>query len=203
MSMELLRDGSAALGLELSAEQLGSIGKYLGLLSKWNQKINLTGTRDERELVVHHAVDSLAVVGHVPGTAARLIDVGSGGGFPGVMIAIVRPGLEVTALEPNRKKHAFLATVRRELGLSNFEPQPLRLEEHLGGAGFRPYDVAVSRATFAVPEWLARGRALVRPGGLVLGMEGSEQHELPPGAVRYPYALGDRKRAIIVLPVLD
>lgn len=198
----LLAEGAAALRLELPAEQLESIVKYLNLLNKWNRKINLTGTRDEGELGTHHAVDSLAVVGHVPAAAVRLIDVGSGAGFPGVMVAIVQPGLRVTALEPNQKKHAFLATVRRELGLSNLEPRSQRLEEHLGEPLFQPYDVAVSRATFAIPEWLERGRALVRSGGLVLGMEGSEQHDLPAGAARHPYTLGNRTRAIIVLPVL-
>jgi 16S rRNA (guanine527-N7)-methyltransferase len=200
---KLLAEGAAALGLELTAEQLETITKYLNLLNKWNRKINLTGTRDERELATHHAVDSLAVVGHVPAAAARLIDVGSGGGFPGAMIAIMQPHLRVTALEPNQKKHAFLATVRRELGLANLEPRPQRHEEHLGEPLFRPYDVAVSRATFAIPEWLERGRGLVRSGGLVVGMEGSEQHDLPTGAARHPYTLGDRTRAIIVLPVRE
>jgi 16S rRNA (guanine527-N7)-methyltransferase len=200
---KLLAEGAAALGLELTAEQLERIVKYLTLLNKWNRKINLTGTRDERELVTHHAVDSLAVAGHVPAAAVRLIDVGSGAGFPGAMIAIMRPELGVTSLEPNQKKHAFLATVRRELGLANLEPRPQRLEEHLGEPMFRPYDVAVSRATFAIPEWLERGRALVHPGGLVLCMEGSEQHDLPAAAARHPYRLGDRTRAIIVLPVRE
>jgi 16S rRNA (guanine527-N7)-methyltransferase len=198
---QYLAEGAAALGLELGAEQRESIIEYLHLVARWNRRINLTGTRDERELVIHHAVDSLAVVAHVPVVAERLIDVGSGAGFPGVLIAIMQPALRVVALEPNQKKHAFLATVRRELGLSNLEPRPQRLDEQVSEPQFRLHDVAVSRATFAIPEWLERGRALVRPGGLVLGMEGAEQHELPAGAVRHPYVLGDRTRAIIVLTV--
>ena len=201
MVIDLLRETGLAVGFELSVEQLGSFSNYLVLLEKWNRRINLTGTRDERELVVHHVMDSLALVKHVPVSAVRLIDVGSGAGFPGVVVAVMRPALGVTCLEPNRKKHAFLATARRELGLRNLEPLPQRLEEHRGVAGFRPYDVAVSRATFAVPEWLERGSALVRPGGVVLAMEGLERRDLPAGATRHPYDLGNRTRAIIESPV--
>lgn len=201
----LFRRGGEALGIELRDPEIARLSTYLALLVKWNARINLTATRDERELVVQHILDALAVVPHVPADATRAVDVGSGGGFPSAVIAIMRPGLAVTALEPVNKKHAFLATVRRELGLGNYHPFAVRMEAHMQDPAFRPYDVASSRATFALPAWLAHGASLVRPGGVVLGMEGAEQHPLPPGARRHPYTLLDmgarteaRTRAVIV-----
>lgn len=196
-----LRRGSAQLGIELADDQLQRLCNYLGLLEKWNKKINLVRARDPGELVTQHAVDCLAVVPHIPVDAARLIDVGSGAGLPGAIIAIMRPGIRVTVLEPIRKKHAFLATIRRELPVANFEPRAERLETHTAAPAFRPYDAAVSRATFSIPEWLERAARLVRPGGTVLAMEGAEKHALPAAATRHPYELGDRTRAIIKLSV--
>jgi 16S rRNA G527 N7-methylase RsmG len=94
------------------------------------------------------------------------------------------------------KKHAFLQHVRRTLA-PNLHPIAERVEDH----AHHDYDLAVSRATFALLDWLALGRTLVHPGGIVLGMEGADQIDLPPGASRHPYALADRTRAIIVLTV--
>ncbi len=98
----------------------------------------------------------------------------------------------MTALEPVRKKLAFLQSLARHL--PNLHPSPDRVEDHAR----HDYDVATSRATFAIERWLQIGASLVRPGGVVLGMEGAEQMELPEGAVRRPYELDDRTRAIIV-----
>ncbi len=172
-----------------------ALDRFAEELLRWNAKINLTSARTLDEIRVH-IEDSRAVVEHIPLSTQRVIDVGSGGGLPAVVIAILRPDATVTALEPVHKKHAFLAHARRVL-CPNLDPRAERLEVHAG----RDYDVATSRATFALPEWLERGRALVRTGGLVLGMEGADEIALPPGAVRHRYELGDRTRAIIVLPV--
>lgn len=195
----LLRRRSGQLGIELAGDQAQKLCNYLGLLLKWNEKINLVSVRGEDELVTQHVVDCLAAASHIPAGATRIIDVGSGAGLPGAVIAIVRPDIEVTALEPIRKKHAFLATVRRAVPIPNLAPRAQRLEAHRGAPEFRPYDAAVSRATFSIPEWLELAPALVRPGGTVLAMEGAEKHELPTGATRHPYRLGDRTRAIIAL----
>ena len=195
--VDILRADAAALGVELSDEAAAHFDKYLALLNRWSASVNLVGTRDPDEIARFHLADSLALLPHL-GAARRVIDVGSGAGLPGAALAIARPDLEVTSLEPIHKKHAFLAAVRRELGLTGFTPLAERDEQHRAAA-FQPYDLAVSRATWAVPEWLGRGSLLVRPGGRVLGMEGREQHDLPPGAVRHPYQLGDRSRAVVVL----
>jgi 16S rRNA (guanine527-N7)-methyltransferase len=196
--LEILRTDAASLGVALSDEAAAHFDKYLALLNRWSASVNLVGTRDPDEIARFHLADSLAILPHLGG-ARRVIDVGSGAGLPGAAIAMARPDLEITSLEPVHKKHAFMAAIRRELGLTGFTPLAERDEQHRSAPGFQPYDLAVSRATWAIPEWLERGRLLVRPGGRVLGMEGREQHDLPAGAGRHPYRLGDRSRAVLVL----
>jgi 16S rRNA (guanine527-N7)-methyltransferase len=188
----------AVLGRGLEHREVEALSGYLELLERWNRKINLSGSR-EPEALAGHVLDCLALVPHLDAGAGRLVDVGSGAGLPGAVLAVVCPALAVTALEPVHKKHAFLATIRRELGLANFHPLAQRVEAHRGAAGFAPYDVAVSRATFALPEWLEIGASLVHESGLVLAMEGSEQNKLPAGASRHRYELpgSDRRRAIV------
>jgi 16S rRNA G527 N7-methylase RsmG len=107
----------------------------------------------------------------------------------------------VTLLEPVQKKHAFLATVRRELELSSLRVVRQRWEDHLAEDGFLPYDVAVSRATWPLKTWLDIGSRLVHDGGLVLGLEGRDPIRLPEQARRFPYRLGadGHARAVICL----
>lgn len=171
--------------------------KFLTLLHKWTTVTNLVASSTTpRELVDLHLMDSLALVPHL-GDARRIIDVGSGGGLPGVVLAAVEPDRAFTALEPIHKKHAFLAAARRELALTNFTPLAERDDQHRTRRDFEAYDLAVSRAVFDPATWLDRGAHLVRTGGKVLAMEGREPVELPPGATRHPYRLADRERAIL------
>jgi 16S rRNA (guanine527-N7)-methyltransferase len=164
-------------------------------LIKWNVRIRLVGDAADAE---RHLADSQAVLPFIPRDCRRLVDVGAGAGFPSVIIAVERPGLHVVALEPVHKKHAFLASVRRELALPNFEPRAERDDQHVELPTFQPYDVAISRATFPVPVWLERGRQLVRAGGLVLALEGRRRHDLAAGAVRHDLQIPGRDAAIIV-----
>lgn len=188
---------SASIGLSLSDPQCDQLMSYLGLLMKWNKRINLVGTRNASDIVVQHLVDCLAVVPYVSEAGTRLVDVGSGAGLPGAVIAMMCPELSVTALEPTHKKHAFMAAVRRELSLPGFVPLAERMETVQAGSSFEPFDIAVSRAVFSLPVWLSRSRELVKPGGLIVGMEGLTQCELPESAHRYTYNLQDRTRAIV------
>ena len=178
----------------LSPVEDAQLSRYVELLLRWNSKINLTAARSVDD-ATQHVVDCLAVVPHLPAGPARLVDVGSGGGLPAVVIAILRPDVQVTAVEAIHKKHAFLRTAARELALANLEAQARRAED-LPDAS---WEIATSRATFALDAWLQLGLRLVVPGGLVLGLEGSDQFELPDGASRHPYPFGDRTRAIISL----
>src|SRR5438067_424464 len=123
------------------------INRFMELFRKWNKSINLSaGDLDE------HIADSTAVVPHLVGST-RVLDVGSGGGFPVIVAAIALPSIAFTAIEPIHKKHAFLKTAARELGLSNLTALAIRLEDH----DVSDYDAAMSRATFDLREWLALG----------------------------------------------
>lgn len=176
-------------GLEVDVRN--KLAAFEALFARWNQSINLSAARTPDE-IAEHVDDSLHIVPHIA-VDASVLDVGSGGGFPAVVIAICRPLAHVVALEPVHKKHAFLRTAARELELVNFETYARRVEDHAN----HDYDVATSRATFDLNDWLALGLTLVRPGGHVLGFEGVERTDLPPNTMRYPYELEGKQRAIV------
>ena len=184
---DVLRAGADAVGV---GAQTPALVAYVDAFVRWNQRINLSAARTPAE-IVEHVVDCLALVPHVP-QRARVVDVGSGGGLPGIVLAAARPDLQVTCVEPIHKKAAFLRQAARELKLT-VAVMTQRVESLP-----KAFDVAVSRATFDLATWLELGAGLVVPGGILLGMEGLEQTVLPAHAVRHPYAVRDRTRAIIV-----
>ncbi|MBP9088627.1 MAG: 16S rRNA (guanine(527)-N(7))-methyltransferase RsmG [Kofleriaceae bacterium] len=165
---------------------------YIELFLKWNRAINLSSARDQAA-IAEHVADCFYLVAQVPADAKSVLDVGAGGGLPGVVLAIARPDTTVLSLEPVNKKQAFLRTCARELKLANYDALPLRLEDHSPAN----YDVAVSRATWDISEWLDMGLARVRPGGIVLGMEGARAVALDGFTVRHTYDFLDKTRAII------
>jgi len=170
---------------------LSNYSKFLDLFEKWNRSINLSAASTRAEISAH-IEDSLHVVPHLK-SAAHVLDVGSGGGFPVVIAAIVLPEVEFVSLEPVHKKHAFLRTAARELGLPNLDARAERLEDHQRF----DYDVAMSRATFDLADWLALGAKYIRPGGTVLGFEAVERTDL--GEVRRDtYTVDGKARAIVI-----
>lgn len=168
------------------------LAAFVALFAKWNARINLSAARDVPSISAHVA-DSLYITPHLAGAQA-VLDVGSGGGLPVVMAAICWPETAFTSLEPVHKKHAFLRTAARELGLSRLDAHALRLEDHPRA----DYDAAMSRATFDLVEWMQRGLARVRPGGVVLAMEGLRRDDLDPAWQRHEYTFEDKQRAIVV-----
>ena len=182
----------------LAALEIGGVTQKLlafsALFAKWNASINLSAARTPAE-IEEHLVDSLHVIPYLR-SSERVIDVGSGGGFPVVIAAICLPVSQFTALEPVHKKHAFLRTAARELGLVNLESFARRVEDH----DVHDYDAAMSRATFDLREWIETGRSLVHPGGIVLGFEAVQRDDLSPPFERHPYQLNGKQRAIIVAP---
>ena len=111
-----LAEGIAALGLALPQETVDRLLAFGELLLKWNKVYNLTAIRNPQEVITHHLLDSLAVLPHL-GAVSRLADIGSGGGLPGVVLAIVHPGLIVTSIETVGKKASFQQQAKIELGL--------------------------------------------------------------------------------------
>jgi 16S rRNA (guanine527-N7)-methyltransferase len=200
-----LSEGAARLGVPLSPANAEQFSTYLALLLRWNERIKLTSVVRPGEVVEKHFLDSLAVAPALVG-ARTLVDVGSGAGFPGIPVAVVRPDLAVTVVESIQKKAAFLEAAKRELGLRNVEVFAGRMERLVEEA--RRFDAAVSRATFSPAEWLARGEALLAPGGRLIAMvvpdEAIDLAALAPGwsaqfesgRISEPYAPG---RALVVL----
>ena len=168
------------------------LANFKSLFLKWNQRINLSGA-SSAEGVDEHIRDSRHAVPYLEGCGA-VIDVGSGGGFPVIITAICLPDVQFTAIEPVHKKHAFLRTAARELGLDNLTALAVRVEDH----DRHDYDAATSRATFDLRDWLALGATLVKPGGLIIGFEGVARDDLPKLYERHPYDLDGKQRAIIV-----
>lgn len=182
-----LRDGAAALGLILSDGQLRLLLDFLALLEKWNRVYNLTAVRDPQAMLVQHLLDSLAVVEPLRralrqrGKAgnARLLDVGSGGGLPGVVIAICCPDVHVTCVDAVAKKVAFVRQVAVELGLAHLDARHARVEKLAGS-----FDMVCSRAFAALGDFVRWTPSLLAPGGCWMAMKGQyPAHEiaaLPP-----------------------
>ena len=122
----LLERGVRAMGLDLASEQIEQFLAYLALLLKWNRKMNLTALRSPREIIIHHFLDSLLLLPHLP-QSARLLDIGSGAGFPGLPLKIARPGLTIDLVEATAKKASFLKEAVRRLGLSGMNVIPVFL----------------------------------------------------------------------------
>jgi 16S rRNA (guanine527-N7)-methyltransferase len=198
--MTAVTEALAALGLP--ATLATPLANFAALFHKWNQRINLSAARSEHELH-DHIVDCLHLVPPLRAAASAwppprpvpVLDVGSGGGLPAVVVAICIPELHVTALEPIHKKHAFLRTAARELALPGLEPLAERVEVHARHS----YAAAMSRATIDLRDWLLLGLRHVAPGGVVFGFEATRRDDLPPDTRRDPYLHLGKPRAIVAL----
>jgi 16S rRNA (guanine527-N7)-methyltransferase len=164
----LLRQGIADLGLTLPQSTTERLLDYLALLAKWNRVYNLTAIREERKWISHHLLDSLAVVPHLP--AGELVDVGSGAGLPGIPIAFACPDRQVTLLDSNRKKGAFLTQSSTELALANVKVVIERAESYRPATTF---DVVISRAFSSIAEFIRLAGHLCKPGGVLAAMKGA------------------------------
>jgi 16S rRNA (guanine527-N7)-methyltransferase len=173
MSIEQqLQAGIAALGLGLPDGAEAKLLAYLALLEKWNRVYNLTAVREADRMVSHHLLDSLAAVPFFQ--TGTVLDVGSGGGLPGIPLAITRPDLQVTLIDSIAKKTAFLLQAKAELGLANLSVVTGRVEAYRLAAGF---DAITSRAFADLKEFVTLTRHLLKPTGCWLAMKGLMPHE--------------------------
>ncbi len=166
-----LADGIAKIGLSLTAKQHEQLLAYLELMSKWNKVYNLTAVRDKTEMVRQHLLDSLAVIPLIRGQ--RVLDVGSGGGLPGVVLAIVKPEVQVVTVDKVQKKIAFQTQVAAELGLTNLKPMSTRVED-LHEA---PFDTITSRAFSSLLDFVTLTEPLLAQNGEWAAMKGVFPHE--------------------------
>ncbi|MDP2827347.1 MAG: 16S rRNA (guanine(527)-N(7))-methyltransferase RsmG [Sulfuricellaceae bacterium] len=167
MLQDILARGLAQLHLELSAEQQRKLLEYIALMDKWNKVYNLTAIRDQESMLVQHILDSLSVLPHVGD--GRLLDIGAGGGLPGIPLAIARPELQITLLDSNQKKTTFLRQVSIELKLGNVAVECVRAEAY---KPLLPFDMVISRAFSELSEFVRLGAPHCRSGGRLLAMKG-------------------------------
>jgi 16S rRNA (guanine527-N7)-methyltransferase len=177
----VLAEGIAEMGLTVPPEQQERLLDYLTLMAKWNAVYNLTSLRDPMQMVTHHLLDSLAAVPAFAGVAS-VLDVGSGGGLPGVVLAIVRPDMKVAMIDTVHKKTAFLTQVKAELALTNVTVYTARVEQ-LQVADADRFDVITSRAFADLSDFVNWSAHLLAPNGRYIALKGTapqdEQKRVP------------------------
>jgi len=189
--VRLIAAGAAALGLEPGPDQIALFARHGQALLEWNAVTNLTTITRAEDVALSHFLDSLAAAAAVP-AGSRVLDVGSGGGFPGLPLHVAVPGLRTTLLDASRKKVSFLRHVIRTLRLERIDAMHARVEDlHRvpGHAGH--YEVVVSRAFASMADLLRAAWPLVAPGGRVVALKGlltdAELGELRAGAAGGAY----------------
>jgi 16S rRNA (guanine527-N7)-methyltransferase len=167
----ILKAGAVELGLALSVAQLDQLMAYLALIQKWNKVYNLTAVRDPQEMLTHHLLDSLTAIAplvrHTQGQPAKVLDVGSGGGLPGIVLAICRPELDVSCVDTVGKKAAFIQQVAATLKLPNLRGIHARVESLTG-----PFDVICCRAFASLPDFVNWSRSALAGQGVWMAMKG-------------------------------
>lgn len=169
-----LSNGINELGLSIDDDSQAKLLDYLALLVKWNKVYNLTAIRDPQQMVVHHLLDSLAVMSHL--YAGRWLDVGCGAGLPGLVLAICQPDWHFTLLDSNSKKTGFVQQAVIELGLRNVQVRCARVEDLQSADKF---DGIISRAFTELGDFLRITRHLISPQGHWVAMKGLPEAELP------------------------
>ena len=180
-----LREGASALQLDLPDAQVDKLLDYLALLQKWNAVYNLTAVRDPGQMLTQHLLDCMAALPAFTG-ASRVLDVGSGGGLPGLVIAIwaqhAEPGMRVEMIDTVHKKTAFLTQARSELGLDNAKIHTGRVEQFDSPEKF---DVITSRAFAELSDFINWSGHLLKEGGRMIALKGqarqTEKESLPAG----------------------
>lgn len=166
-----LQNGLHELGLDLNVEQQQQLLRYMELLAQWNKVYNLTAVRNPVEMLTYHVLDSLAVIAplrrYTQGQEMRLLDVGSGGGLPGVVIAICCPEIQVICVDAVAKKTAFIQQVVGALGLKNLKAQHARVESIDA-----PHALIISRAFASLLDFTSWSAAALAQDGVWLAMKG-------------------------------
>ena len=175
---QILSDGIDEMDLPLWAAQREQLMDYLALMAKWNGVYNLTSLRDPLQMVTHHLLDSLAAVSAFQ-DAKNVLDVGAGGGLPGIVLAIARPDMQVSLIDTVHKKTAFLTQVKAELGLTNVTVYTMKVQDLKAG----PFDTITSRAFADLSDFVNWSGHLLAEGGRFIALKGTappeEQERLP------------------------
>ena len=172
--LDLVQQGGMALGLSPNNDALVKCAMFARLLTQANKRVNLTSIRAPQDMAIKHFVDSMAPLPHIP-VGAKVADIGSGAGFPGLVLAIFRPDIQLASIETIRKKANFQRHVALELGLANVKIYNIRAEnwEEQGEKGLL-FDSVICRALADLSTILTWGVPLLAPGGKIIAMKGSK-----------------------------
>ena len=165
-----LKQGSQTLGLSLSDDSLNLLLKYQDALVLWNKAYNLTAIREPKEMLVKHLLDSLSILNDLP--AGRLLDVGTGGGMPGMIIALCQPERDCVLLDSNGKKIRFLKQFIADLKLSNVIAVQTRVEDQGSIHELGQFDVITSRAFASLTDFVAAAQPYMQPQSIIAAMKG-------------------------------
>jgi 16S rRNA (guanine527-N7)-methyltransferase len=194
--------GLKALSLSPSDKQIKAFATYLSELKKWNKAYNLTGLKTDEEIIVKHFLDSLLYLEALPAGGISLMDVGSGAGFPGMPLKIMRPEITTYLLEPSRKKATFLVHMIKTLCLDKIEVIGTRIEE----VKSLRVDVAVTRALFSAKEFYRKAYPHLREGGSIVLSKGPKVSEELNGIKDLEYELlpltlpfSDTRRFMVII----
>ena len=168
----LLIAGARSFDIKLQADQIRLFADHARELMRWNRTFNITAITDPRDIALKHYLDSLPAARHIP-PAATLLDIGSGGGFPGIPLKIVMPSLRVTLIDASRKKINFLKHAIRTLKLAYTEAIHGRVEHLANDFSYcQRFDVIISRALSALPDYIRLAQPLLAAGGKIIALKG-------------------------------
>jgi 16S rRNA (guanine527-N7)-methyltransferase len=169
---KLLKEGLNQLGFSYSKGQVDAFMTFLIELKRWNRAYNLTSLRTDRDIIIKHFIDSLLYLKEIEG-GLKIADAGTGAGFPGIPMKIIKPGIDMTLIESKRKKSLFLRHIIRRLNLDNIRVLNNRIEG-LGKEYEKTFDIIVSRATFKVKDFINKTHRYVKDDGRLILSKGQE-----------------------------
>jgi len=175
---EILSDAANTLGITLGARELSQFAAYYNELLGWNKKINLVSVKSDLDIPIKHFIDSLTLLPFIKNKTGRLLDIGSGAGFPGIPLKIILDSLKVSLLESSRKKTSFLKHIIRSLNLTDISVIHNRAESLMENETHRGcFDVVASRATFKLRDFLQMGAFFLSGNGTLIAMKGKKAAE--------------------------
>ncbi len=204
--IKIISTGARELGISLNSNQLNCIYFHAGELIKWNKNFNITSITDPFEIAVKHFIDCLAIVPHIPADA-KVLDIGSGGGFPGLPLKIARPSIEIIMIDSSRKKISFLNFLIRSLEITGINAIHTRCEDLSEKENFKhKFDFVVSRAFTSLDRFIDLSLPFLSKNGIILAMKGKnpekeilsiKQEKLCIENLSYTLPMGKYKRSII------
>jgi 16S rRNA (guanine527-N7)-methyltransferase len=167
----IIQEGGAILGVPVSSEAVDRFAVYGRELRQWNRRMNLTAIADPVEMAIKHFLDSAAAAPYIPSDANKLLDIGAGAGFPGLVLKILRPDLDVALVDSVRKKVSFQQHMIRTLNLGGIRAVHVRAEA-MAESGESRFDAVICRAVTELSRFFSMARPLLAPNGLCIAMKG-------------------------------